>query len=106
VTPARIARWFVRVAPVVCVLASITIVISGQSGTKNGEWRTYGGDLGHTRYAPLDQVTAQNFNQLEIAWRFKTDNLGPRPEFQLEGTPLMANGALYATAGTRRSVVR
>ena len=40
-----------------------------------------------------------------MAWRFKTDNLGPRPEYQYEGTPLMANGVLYATAGSRRAVV-
>lgn len=101
----RIARWLVRVAPVVCLLSWTTIAVTGQSGAKNGEWRTYGGDLGHTRYSPLDQITAENFGTLELAWRFKTDNLGPRPEFQLEVTPLMANGVLYATAGTRRSVV-
>ena len=46
-----------------------------------------------------------NFNQLEVAWRFKTDNLGTRPEFKLEGTPLMVKGVIYATGGTRRSVV-
>ena len=42
---------------------------------------------------------------MEVAWRFKTDNLGPRPETKLEGTPLMVKGTLYATAGTRRAVV-
>jgi len=78
---------------------------TAQSGAKNGEWRTYGGDLGHTRYSPLDQINAANFNNLEIAWRFKTDNLGPRPEFQFESTPLMVNGVLYSTAGSRRAVV-
>ena len=40
-----------------------------------------------------------------MAWRFKTDNLGTRPEFKLEGTPLMVKGVVYATAGTRRSVI-
>ena len=34
-----------------------------------------------------------------------TDSLGPRPEYKLEGTPLMVNGVLYTTAGTRRAVV-
>ena len=68
-------------------------------------WPTYGGDLGHTRYAPLDQITAANFANLEVAWRFKTDNLGPRPEFNLQSTPLMVKGRLYSTAGTRRAVV-
>jgi quinoprotein glucose dehydrogenase len=79
--------------------------VIGQSGARNGEWRTYGGDLGNNRYAPLDQINRDNFSKLEVAWRFKTDNLGPRPEFNLEGTPLVANGTLYSTAGTRRAVV-
>ncbi|HLG15693.1 MAG TPA: pyrroloquinoline quinone-dependent dehydrogenase [Blastocatellia bacterium] len=73
--------------------------------TKTGEWPHYTGDLVGTRYSPLDQINADNFNKLEVAWRFKTDNLGTRPEFKLEGTPLMVNGMIYATAGTRRSVV-
>jgi quinoprotein glucose dehydrogenase len=76
-----------------------------QNGAKNGEWRTYGADLGNTHYSPLDQINGSNFNKLEVAWHFKTDSLGPRPEFQFEGTPLMANGILYSTAGTRRAVV-
>jgi quinoprotein glucose dehydrogenase len=76
-----------------------------QSGAKNGEWTSYAGDLGSTRYSPLDQINAGNFNQLEVAWRFKTDNLGPRPEFQYEGTPLMAHGVVFTTAGSRRAVV-
>src|SRR5690349_3225112 len=78
--------------------------LTGQNGAKDGQWRNYGADLGNTHYSPLDQINASNFNKLEVAWRFKTDNLGPRPEFQYEGTPLMANGILYATGGTRRAV--
>jgi quinoprotein glucose dehydrogenase len=73
--------------------------------TRNGEWPHYTGDLTGARYSPLDQINADNFNKLEVAWRFKTDNLGTRPEYKLEGTPLMIGGILYATAGTRRSVV-
>ena len=97
--------------PVIGGLAAIGVVfavaagVSAQRGTTNGEWTTYGGDLGNTKYAPLDQIGAANFSTLEIAWRFKTDNLGPRPEFQFEGTPLMVKGVLYTTAGTRRAVV-
>jgi quinoprotein glucose dehydrogenase len=97
--------WVVRLVPLACVLAWTPAPATGQSGAKNGEWRSYAGDLGSTRYAPLDQINAGNFNQLEIAWRFKTDNLGPRPEYQYEGTPVFANGVLYATAGSRRAVV-
>jgi len=72
---------------------------------KGAEWPTYGGDLASTRYSPLDQISAENFNKLEVAWRFKADALGPRPEFNFEGTPLMVDGIVYSTAGTRRAVV-
>ena len=71
----------------------------------DAEWRTYGGDLANTRYAALDQIDKDNFSTLEVAWRFKTDNLGPRPEFNFQSTPLMIGGVLYTTAGTRRDVV-
>jgi quinoprotein glucose dehydrogenase len=89
----------------VSIAAAATGSVHGQAGATGGEWRTYGGDLGHTRYAPLDQITAANFGTLEVAWRFKTDNLGPRPEFNLQSTPLMVGGRLYSTGGTRRAVV-
>ena len=71
----------------------------------DGEWRTYGGDLGSARYRAFDQINKDNFNDLEVAWRLKTDNLGPRPEFNFQSTPLMVGGWLYTTAGSRRAVV-
>ena len=94
-----------RATLVATAVISTAAALSGQSGTRNGEWTTYGGDLGSTKYAPLDQITGANFSSLEIAWRFKVDNLGPRPEFNLQSTPLMVKGVLYSTGGTRRAVV-
>jgi len=78
---------------------------AGMPSQANGEWTHYAADMKGTRFMPLDQINAANFNKLEVAWRFKTDNLGPRPEYKLEGTPLMVKGVVYTTAGTRRSVV-
>jgi len=95
---------FSGLVPAIC-LAACALPLGAQSGAAGGEWRTYGGDLGNTHYSPLDQINAGNFGKLEVAWRFKTVNLGPRPEFNYEGTPLMANGVIYATAGSRRDVV-
>jgi quinoprotein glucose dehydrogenase len=83
----------------------ITAPVSAQSGAQNGEWRTYGGDLASTRYSPLDQINAGNFSKLEVAWRFRTDSLGPRQETNFQATPLMVGGKLYFTAGTRRAAV-
>ena len=90
-----------RVVVILCVCLSA----AAQTGAKGGEWPTYGGDLANSRYSALDQINASNFNQLQIAWRFKTENFGPEPEYKFESTPLMVNGVLYTTAGSRRAVV-
>src|SRR5450631_2829116 len=88
------------------LIACVSLSVFGQQpSTKNGEWPYYTADLKGTKYSPADQINAGNFSQLEVAWRFKTDNFGTHPEYKLEGTPVMVKGVLYTTAGTRRSVV-
>src|SRR5438270_10740538 len=88
------------------VLLSIGLLpVAQPAEKKDGEWPTYAADLAGTRYRPLDQINASNFSKLEVAWRFKTDNLGNRAEYKLEGTPLMVNHRLYTTAGSRRAVI-
>jgi quinoprotein glucose dehydrogenase len=69
------------------------------------EWRHYAADLASTRYSPLDQINAGNFDKLEVAWRFPTAMLGGRPEYTWEATPLLIKGRLYTTAGSRRDVI-
>src|ERR1700681_634345 len=105
----RVLRIAPAIAFIIMGLASLAPRLSSQNAgmpsTRNGDWPHYTADLKGTRYSPLDQINGTNFNQLEVAWRFKTDNLGPRPEYKLEGTPLMVKGGLYTTAGTRRAVV-
>jgi len=88
----------------ILILLTMATVTFAQSGAKKGEWPTYGGDLGNTHYSALDQINAANFNKLTVAWAFKTDTLGPRPEYQYEGTPLMVKGVVYSTGGTKRAV--
>jgi quinoprotein glucose dehydrogenase len=89
----------------IAVLGFVCVMPGGARQAVNGEWRTYGSDLASTRYSPLDQIDAKNFSQLEVAFRFKTESLGPRPEFNFQTTPLMVDGVLYLTAGTRRAAV-
>src|SRR6266511_5484380 len=98
-------RWMRRLGPSALVVVCSIVMAHAQAGALSGEWRSYGADLANTRYSPLDQINAQNFNQLEVAFRFKTESLGPRPEFSFEATPLMVHGVVYSTAGTRRAVV-
>src|SRR5437762_3056229 len=87
------------------VLVGASIHLLGQQRPPNREWRTYGADLANTHYSPLDQINKDNFGKLQVAWRFKADALGPRPEYNCESTPLMADGRIYVTAGSRRAVV-
>ena len=77
----------------------------GQPSTAKGDWPMYFADPSGSRYLPFDQINASNFNKLEVAWHFKTDQLGAHPEFKLEGTPIEVNGTVYTTAGSRRDVV-
>jgi quinoprotein glucose dehydrogenase len=107
------SRVVKRAAPLLAIIAAAAAYTgarmqgqaAGPPSTKNGDWVAYTADIRGTKYSPLDQITAGNFNKLEVAWRFKTDNLGTRPEYKLEGTPLAIRGVLYTTAGTRRSVI-
>ena len=81
-------------------------VALAQYGAVNGEWRSYGGDLGSTKYSPLDQIDATNFDDLRLAWRWPSPDasldldalrqedsrLGIR---RFQATPLMVGGVLY-----------
>ena len=69
------------------------------------DWATYGSDLASHRYSAADQINKDNFNQLQIAWRLKTDFLGPRPDTLYAATPLLVDRVLYTTAGMRRAVI-
>ncbi len=101
----RTGRRLAAFASLLTVALAAGPSLVAQQGAKNGEWRSWAGDTGSTRYSPLDQINAANFSTLEVAWRFKTDILGPRPDFNLQATPLMINGVLYFTAGEHRDAV-
>jgi quinoprotein glucose dehydrogenase len=98
---------------VLCAIAlgagASIIPIVGQAqpadSAARSQWPTYGGNLASHRYSPLDQINAENFKDLEIAWRLRTDFLGPRPDTLYSATPLYVDGLLYATAGQRRAAV-
>jgi quinoprotein glucose dehydrogenase len=94
-----------RVAAALGMLLLGTLPAVAQQGAKNGECPFYGGDAGSTKYSALDQINASNVKDLKIAWEWKANNFGKRPDFNWEVTPLMVGGVLYFTAGTRRDAV-
>ena len=87
------------------VLFLVSSAHAQTQGTENGEWRYIGGDVWHTRYSPLDQVTAGNFEDLEIAWVWRGDNYGSTTLGVSRSTPIYVDGLLYTVAGERRTVI-
>ena len=83
--------------------------VAAQHGASGGEWRTYGGDQGSTKYSTLSQIDKQNVRDLRIAWTWvsideQTKNRNPllrsNPAFgtyAYEATPLFVDGVLYTT---------
>ncbi|MCE2541738.1 MAG: PQQ-binding-like beta-propeller repeat protein, partial [Acidobacteria bacterium] len=90
-------------------LALTPIETRAQTGADPAEWRFYGGDPGHTKYTPLDQITADNVDQLRIAWAWTSVDERLRAEnpvirdgqrfrtYAYEVTPLVVDGVLYTT---------
>ncbi|MQA89276.1 MAG: PQQ-binding-like beta-propeller repeat protein [Gemmatimonas sp.] len=72
-----------------------------QQGAVNGEWSTYGGDLGSTKYSALDQIDEANVTGVQVAWEWRSpdDALAEtNPEVvggTFQATPLMVNEVLY-----------
>jgi quinoprotein glucose dehydrogenase len=106
-------RNMLTVFACVAIVAATFTRVGAQSGASGTEWRTYGGDLGHTKYAPLSQINEDNVKRLKIAWRWlsvdeelkqKAKATGSPslqylslPTYLNEVTPLMAHGILYTS---------
>ena len=95
----------------VCVLAGIAIALTltgpaeaqqpaAARGNVPGEWRVWGADHWSTRYSPLDQINASNFDSLKLAWQWNAGAFGSDEYYRT--TPLYANGRLFTVATTRR----
>jgi quinoprotein glucose dehydrogenase len=71
-------------------------------------WQHINGNASSSRYSPVAQITAENFANLQVAWRWTgatdagIDIGGATPPRNL---PIYANGKLITTTGTRRTVV-
>jgi len=71
-------------------------------GVENGAWTYLGGDAWHTRYAPIDQINAQNFEDLVVAWEWSSASFGSNTP---RATPTFVDGKLITVTGYRRHVV-
>ncbi|MGH9345967.1 MAG: pyrroloquinoline quinone-dependent dehydrogenase, partial [Vicinamibacterales bacterium] len=84
--PRHASRFVLALVPLLLAPVVWTVSVAGQSGytpsTAKGDWTHYTADVRGSKYSPLDQITAANFKDLEVAWRFKTDSFGTRPEYK------------------------
>ncbi len=107
---ARHAGLFAIAAGTALTLVLAAPPAAAQYGAVDGEWRSYAGDNGSTKYSPLDQIDAGNFEDLRIAWRWQSvdgnvdlEALPRRADDRpisirgLQATPLMIDGVLYLT---------
>ena len=101
-----------RQRPELCFILALVVILAiptlapGQDrGNPYGEWRYQSADAWGTRFSPVDQIDAENFEDLEVAWLFRGDNFGPTPEITSRSTPTYIDGILYTVVGNRRIVV-
>jgi quinoprotein glucose dehydrogenase len=105
-TAAKMAGLLSAVALAACSSgASPGAPESGKSAAASAStaagWANYGGDPGGTRYSPLTQISPANVGRLQVAWEFRTGELGKgvmdwtRSAF--EATPVLYDGTLYFT---------
>jgi len=101
----RIQTLILNLIALVMMMTTAATHAQRLPGTENGEWRYLGGDAGHTRYSPLDQINASNFGELEEVWAWRSDNFGPNLDYFSRATPIYVDGMLYSVATPCRLVI-
>ncbi len=85
------------------VLVTAPIAVTAQGpGTEGGQWTFLGGDAWHTRFTPATEITAANFNNLEVAWQFQAASFGPSTP---KSTGTYVDGKFITITGERRHVI-
>jgi len=90
------------VAPVVvlalALAAGVPCAEDQRPASPEREWRTHGGDPGHTQHSPLTQIDATNVRRLRVAWTYRTGDARPEGRSQIQCNPIVVDGVLYATS--------
>ena len=85
-----------RVFIAVLILLS-PVLVSAQDSV---EWFTLGNDFAHTRYTPADELSPDNFTEMEVAWEWDGASFGA---VSGRSTPSYIDGLLYTVAGLQPS---
>jgi quinoprotein glucose dehydrogenase len=90
---ATISKYVLIVSVAILLLSSVAVRFMP---TSNGDdWAEYlgGGDRNH--YSTLTQITPDNVNKLQVAWRYSTPDSG-----QIQANPLIVDGVLYGVTSS------
>ena len=89
--------WFYRllIISILGLFSLGSLAVNPHSITDPGEqWLSHGRDYTEQRFSPLDNINANNIDQLDLAWSFKFDTARG-----MEATPLVHNGVIYISTG-------
>jgi glucose dehydrogenase len=90
----------------VLVLLSVCLFLGADKPRPKGEWQTYGGDPGGSKYSPLDQINRKNVSQLKPVWIFDAGDFSDGKAYPgrsaFEATPLLIDGVLYVNTPFHR----
>lgn len=83
------------------VIGASTVIAADQvnqsyiiENAKTGkDWPTHGFDYAETRFSPLAQISADNVENLGLAWSYNLESTRG-----VEATPLVVDGVMYVTA--------
>ena len=96
-------------------ISSVIILVSSVITANAQDWPSYGGDNGSSKYSPLDQISAENVDQLEIVWEWLSlDNATVASNLAdgnnravpagYKATPLVVDGIMYVSTSFGRVV--
>ena len=82
-----------------CRLLIVVVFLYAGVANTEGSWPYYGNDAGGSRYSPLTQIDAARLDQLEIAWQFRTGEMGQNARqgdrLTFQATPVLWDGKLF-----------
>jgi quinoprotein glucose dehydrogenase len=84
----------------ILVLAAACMKVSRTRSDADLDWPVTGGEPGNSRYSPLAQIDRSNVRQLRVAWVHKTGDASSEGRTQIQATPIVVHGVLYATSPT------
>lgn len=82
--------------------SSLLLLSSFAGAADDTEWFTLGNDYAHTRYTTANEITTENFSELEVAWQWDAGSFGGQSG---RSTPSFIDGKLFTVSGARRHVV-